>query len=84
MNALTKKINEMVDLQRNFIRNLRKRLEERQMSQAELARRMHVNPTHISQLFSGNRNAGLQTIESAAKALRIHPLELLVDDFDSK
>jgi len=67
-----------MDLQTNFLSNLRRELHNRNWSQSDLAKRMDVNPSHISQLFSGYRKAGLKTIEMTAEALGINALELLL------
>ncbi len=74
---------DMVDLQQNFVHNLREQLDVRHLSQAEFARLMGVHPTHLCQIFQGYRNAGFQTVQAAARALNMHPLALLADVPDS-
>ena len=67
-----------MDLQANFLANLRRELQARDWTQSDLAKAMDVNPSHISQLFSGYRKPGLKTIEMAAEALGINAFELLL------
>lgn len=67
-----------MDLQTSFVSNLRRELQDRGWSQSDLAKLMDVNPSHISQLFSGYRKPGLKTIEMTAEALGINALELLL------
>ena len=51
---------------------------ERGMSQAELARRAGVTPSHVSLVESGKRQPSLGTLTRLSEALRVEPGRLLV------
>ncbi|MED4955175.1 helix-turn-helix transcriptional regulator [Paenibacillus macerans] len=57
---------------------LKEILEERGMSQRELARRMNIRPSTVSHLCSDKVNAAFDTLEQICKTLNISLHELLV------
>lgn len=62
-----------------FRRNVRERMTSLGMSQAALAARMQVTPAFVSQMLSGHRNPGLNSLEDFARALDTSAADLLVD-----
>lgn len=60
-----------------FISNVRDRMAELNLTQAALADRLKVTPSHISQLLSGHRRPGLEGLEDMGKALDMEPSDLL-------
>lgn len=63
-----------------FRENLRARMEELDLTQADVADAMKVSRGFISQLLNGYRKPGLEVIEAVAKALKISPLALLQEN----
>ncbi|MGC1374647.1 MAG: helix-turn-helix transcriptional regulator, partial [Anaerolineales bacterium] len=57
----------------NFIDWLRKELEERGWSQAELARQSKLSPAQITRLLNGERGIGETGLNAIARALRLPP-----------
>lgn len=55
----------------NFSNWLRKELEKRDWSQADLARRSGVSTAQIARILSGERGIGAASLQSIAKALKI-------------
>lgn len=64
-------------LAKAFRRNARERMESLGLSQAALAERLEVTPAFVSQMLSGYRNPGLNSLEDFAKALEIDASDLL-------
>lgn len=62
-----------------FIRNVRERMRILKISQAELARRMGVTPSFVSQMLSGHRRPGLESLEDFAKSLECDPADLIAE-----
>lgn len=60
-----------------FRKNLRARLDEIDLSAAQLAKKLKVSPSYISQILSGHRNAGLKSVQKIAKCLDVPALSLL-------
>jgi len=60
-----------------FRANVRERMATLGLSQDDLAHRMKVTASFISQMLSGHRNPGLNSLEDFAKALEIQPSELI-------
>ncbi|MBN1851101.1 MAG: helix-turn-helix transcriptional regulator [Pirellulales bacterium] len=60
-------------LSRNFVKNLKKALEEAEISQAELARLSGVHYVTINRILHGHLNPTIDTCEALAKALGIKP-----------
>jgi transcriptional regulator with XRE-family HTH domain len=52
-------------------------MDEVNVSQSEIARRMGVTPSYVSQILSGHRRPGLDTLEAVADALGCDPAELI-------
>lgn len=64
-----------------FRRNTRARMDALGMSQADLAEKLRVTPAFVSQMLSGHRNPGLNSLEDFAAALDIEAAELLRENF---
>jgi transcriptional regulator with XRE-family HTH domain len=63
--------------------NIRRLLEQRGMSQTELARKCGIAQSNIAQILSeANENPGLERIEAIAEALGVKPYQLLMDPGD--
>jgi transcriptional regulator with XRE-family HTH domain len=60
-----------------FRRNVRERMATLKLSQSALAERLECTPSFISQMLSGHRNPGLDSLEIFAKALDTEPPELI-------
>ena len=60
-----------------FCENVRLRLEQLGMTQSELAAKLKVDPSYISQILNGHRRPGLDSLETFAKALGVEPADLL-------
>ena len=60
-----------------FVANVRELMDERGWSQADLAKKLGVTPGFVSQLLSGHRHPGLDSLENLAKAFRVDASELL-------
>ena len=60
-----------------FIRNVRARMQALGMNQNELAEQLNVGKSYVSQMLSGHRRPGLDSLESFANALGVRPEELI-------
>ena len=60
-----------------FVENVRDLLEEREWTQADLAHKINKHPSYVSQLLSGYRHPGLDSLELIAKAFKIEAGDLL-------
>jgi ribosome-binding protein aMBF1 (putative translation factor) len=67
-----------------FRRNVRVRMVALGLSQSQLADRLRVTPAFVSQMLSGHRNPGLNSLEDFAKALEIDAPELLRENLPKK
>lgn len=67
-----------------FRRNVRDRMEELGLSQADLAEKLSVTPSFVSQILSGHRNPGLSSLEDFAKALGMKAYELIRERIPEK
>lgn len=64
-----------------FVKNLRFYLSERELSQAELSRRMGVSTATVSDWCNGNKMPGnMQTFQKLASVLGIELADLLEDE----
>lgn len=61
-------------------RNLRRLLGEQGISQAELARRLDVDPSTVTLYVRGKINLGVNTLMSMAEVLGCEPCDLLKDE----
>ena len=68
------------DLQRAVGRNLRRIRDERGVTQESLGDTIGRHRTYVGAIERGERNLGLQTIESLADALGVDPFLLLARD----
>ena len=64
-------------LAKAFRRNVRVRMGELGLTQEALADRLKVTASFVSQMLSGHRNPGLNSLEDFSKALEIHASELI-------
>ncbi len=64
-------------LAKAFRRNVRARMGTLGLTQEALAERLKCTPSFVSQLLSGHRNPGLNSLEDFAKALQIEASELI-------
>lgn len=71
-------------LANSFRRNVRIRMDALGVSQSALAERLNVTPSFVSQMLSGHRNPGLESLEDFAKALEIEASELLRENLPKK
>jgi transcriptional regulator with XRE-family HTH domain len=73
-------------METKFGKWLKETLKQKNLRQAELANRIGVQPSHISHLISGDRNATTDIIEKIARALTVPPEEVfrLVIDLSPK
>ena len=60
-----------------FSRNVRARMGELGINQQELAERLDVGKSYVSQMLSGYRRPGLDSLESFAVALNVEPADLI-------
>lgn len=64
-------------------KRIEKLLREKDISGAELARRVGIDRSTINRYFRGTRKIGMDEIPKFAEALGVDPLELLVGDIPS-
>ncbi len=67
----------MATLHDVFREKVRKRLDELEMTQVELADRMGVSEAYISEILSGRNVPGLKLVDRIAKALKTKGTTLL-------
>lgn len=60
-----------------FSRNVRARMAELGMNQQALAERLEVGKSYVSQMLSGYRRPGLDSLETFAAALDVEPADLI-------
>lgn len=60
----------------NFCGNVQMLLDKRGISRAELARRMDVSASFVTQILNGHREPGLGVIEDVAAALEVPATDL--------
>jgi len=65
------------DICKRFGRKVRSLRLARGWRQIDLAEHADLSPTHISGLETGKREPGLRAIERLARALDVHPADLL-------
>lgn len=63
-----------------FRRNVRARMAAMAISQADLAEELKVTPSFVSQMLSGHRNPGLESLAEFGKALGVQPADLLANN----
>lgn len=64
----------LADIFRNRVRDL---LDQRNLTQSDLAKLMGVHKQYVSHLMTGVRNPGFDSLEKAAEALGVDPAELI-------
>lgn len=64
-------------LAQNFRRNVRALMAEQGLTQSDLAEKLKVTASFISQMLSGHRNPGLESLCEFSRALGVQPAELL-------
>ncbi len=67
-----------------FRRTVRARMEALGLNQQQLANRLKVTPSFVSQMLSGHRNPGLNSLEDFAKALGIDASDLIRGEGEKK
>jgi len=67
----------MRDINKEVGLNIRKIREERGFSQEKLAGLADVHRAYVGQIERGEKNIGLINLEKIAKALDVHPRDLL-------
>lgn len=65
-----------------FGKNVLRLREEKKMSQDDVAAKCRVTKSSLSVIENGGRNFSFSTLIAIAKALEVHPKELLNLDFD--
>ena len=60
-----------------FVANVRERMAELELSQSDLAELLGVTRSYVSQILSGHRRPGLDTLETFANVLKIKPEDLI-------
>lgn len=61
----------------NFGEWLRKELEDKRISQTELANQIRVTPAQVSRIISGERSTTNETLIAIAHALKVPPITIL-------
>lgn len=69
------------DLAEVFRANVRRRMEQLGVTQAELAERMGVTRPFVSHMLTGYRNPGLESLERFAAALDVKACRLIDEDY---
>ncbi len=67
-----------------FRENVRRRMEQLDFSQTDLAEQMGVTRSAVNQMLTGHREPGLGSLQSFAKALNTTPSKLLDERILSK
>jgi len=60
-----------------FVDNVRERMADLGLSQKELAAKMDVTPSYVSQILSGHRRPGFESLDAFAEALEVRPEDLI-------
>jgi transcriptional regulator with XRE-family HTH domain len=60
-----------------FVANVRERMTDREWSQSDLADALGVTPSYVSQLLSGHRRPGLDTLDEVAAVFDCEPADLI-------
>lgn len=60
-----------------FVSNVRERMAELSLTQSDLAERLGVTRSYVSQILSGHRRPGLDTLELFANVLDTQPEDLI-------
>ncbi len=67
----------MGDINKQVGFNIRKIREEKGLTQVQLGKLAGLHRAYIGQIERGEKNLGLKNLQRIAKALRVHPRELL-------
>lgn len=65
-------------LQKQFIENVTRLLEESRTTRSALSREMEVSPGYVTEYLNGRVSPGLDVIARFAVALKVDPVELLM------
>ena len=60
-----------------FVDNVRERMADLELSQKQLAAKMDVTPSYVSQILSGHRRPGFESLDAFAEALDVRPEDLI-------
>ncbi len=66
-----------MDITKRFAKRVKEARLKKKLSQADLAAKLGLHPTYISQVERGVRNMALKNIEKVARALGVRPDKLL-------
>jgi transcriptional regulator with XRE-family HTH domain len=67
----------MGDINKEVGFNIRRIREEKALTQRQLGKLAGLHRAYIGQIERGEKNIGLKNLERIAKALRVHPRQLL-------
>ena len=71
-------------LAKAFRANVRDRMADAGLSQSDLADKLKVTPSFVSQMLSGHRDPGLDSLEQFAKVLGVKAADLLEEKILAK
>ena len=71
-------------LARAFRANVRGLMDEAGMTQSQLSEKLGVTPSFVSQMLSGHRDPGLDSLEQFAKVLGVKAADLLQEKILAK
>jgi transcriptional regulator with XRE-family HTH domain len=69
-----------MELMKIFVYNMKKYRKKRQISQMKLAEMLNTSTSYIGEIEITNRVPSMAMVERIAKALKIEPFRLFVDD----
>ena len=70
----------MTKLRKRFVRNLREIRKRKNLTQEQLAERLNISVRYVQVLESKNcPNIKLDTVSKLAKALKVKPIDFLID-----
>lgn len=61
----------------SFVANVKAKMSERSWSKTDLAEALGVTPSYVSQLLSGHRRPGLDTLDEFAALFDCEPADLI-------
>lgn len=68
-----------IDPHRTLSKNLRAFRTRQNLSQEEFAERCGLHRTYVGAIERGERNVTLKTLSAIARALKVHPAELITE-----
>jgi transcriptional regulator with XRE-family HTH domain len=73
-----------MEMMKIFVFNMKKYRKERQISQMKLAEMLNTSTSYIGEIEINNRVPSMAMVERIAKALKIEPYRLFMDDKSRK